>query len=108
MRDAVQKPWEVAVPVFYTARRSASKSLDDAPHRLRLLSCPAGCINDLYESLLTLGGISRNPGPGLREPRRATSPCARIFVTDAQGHRGFRVFKFFRLALGERKVQKLD
>jgi len=28
----------------------ASKSFDDAPHRLRLSSCPASRLRDLYES----------------------------------------------------------
>ena len=32
------------------ARRRASKSFDDAPHRLQLSSCPTSRLRDLYES----------------------------------------------------------
>ncbi len=59
-RDAVRKPWEAAVPVARANRRSASGSLDDAPHRLRLPSCPADRPRDLYGSISRTFGI--NPG----------------------------------------------
>ena len=57
MRDNVQKSWEAAVSVAYAARRRASESLDDVPHRLRLSSYPTGRIGDLYGSLSVLLGI---------------------------------------------------
>ena len=50
VRDAVRKPWYAAVAVAYAARRRASKSFDDAPHRLRLSSYPTSRLRDLYES----------------------------------------------------------
>ncbi len=49
VRDAVRMPWKAAVAVAYAARRRASKSFDDAPHRLHLSSCPTSRLRDLYE-----------------------------------------------------------
>ncbi len=45
-----EKPWQAAVPVAYAARRRASKSFDDAPHRLHLSSYPTSRLRDLYGS----------------------------------------------------------
>jgi len=58
VRDAVRKPWYTAVPVAHAARRRASKTLADTPHRLRVSSCSTGRMGDLYRSLLLLFGIS--------------------------------------------------
>ncbi len=44
--------------VAYAARRWASESFDDAPHRLQLPSCPTGRIRDLYGPSSALLGIS--------------------------------------------------
>ena len=44
-------------PVVHAARRSASESLDDAPHRQHLPSYPTGRMDDPYGSLLSLLGI---------------------------------------------------
>ncbi len=57
---AVRKPWETAVPVAPANRRRASESLDDAPHRPRLPSCPADRPRDLYGSLSRTFGINRS------------------------------------------------
>ncbi len=61
-RDAVRKPpskrlGEAAVPVARANRRIASVSLDDAPHRPRLPSCPSDRPRDLYGSILRTFGI---------------------------------------------------
>jgi hypothetical protein len=60
-RDAARKPWEAA---FGRAGDlpGASGNLDDAPHRLRLPSCPADRPRDLYGSLSTKLGIKRGFG----------------------------------------------
>ncbi len=50
VRDAVRNPWQAADPVAYAARRGASKSIDDAPHRLQLSSYPTSRLRDLYGS----------------------------------------------------------
>ncbi len=56
MGDAARMPWEAA-----SGRAGeppgASESLDDAPHRLRLPSCPADRPRDLYGSLSALLGM---------------------------------------------------
>ncbi len=57
VRDAVQKPCEAAVSVAYAARQRASENLDDAPHRLRISSCPTDRISDLYGSFFVQLGI---------------------------------------------------
>ena len=58
MRDDVRKPWKAAVPVVHAARRRASESLDDAPHRQRLPSYPTDRMDDPYGSLSSLLGIT--------------------------------------------------
>ncbi len=63
-RDAVGKHWQAAVPVVHAARRRASESLDDTPHRLRLPSYPTGRMDDPYGSLSPLLGISRHLNHG--------------------------------------------
>ncbi len=54
----VRKPREAAVPVVSAYPRSASGSLDDAPHRPRLPSYPAKSGHDLYGSLSLILGMS--------------------------------------------------
>ena len=59
-RDAVRPLAESLVkppPVARANRRSASGSLDDVSHRLRLPSCPADRPRDLYGPLLRIIGI---------------------------------------------------
>jgi len=57
VRDAVRKPWQAAVPVPHSACRRASKSLDDAPHHLRLFSYPTDRMGDPYGSFSSVLGI---------------------------------------------------
>ena len=48
--------------------RSASESLDDAPHRRRFPSYPTGRMDDPYGSLLSLLGIMGSIRAFVREP----------------------------------------
>ncbi len=52
---------KAAVPVVHAARRRASESRDDAPHRLRLPSYPTGRMDDPYGSLSSLLGMRGSP-----------------------------------------------
>ncbi len=67
---AARKPWEAVVPVARAKPRMASESLDDAPHRRRLPSCPADRPRDLYGSLSTRIGIKPIVSLGLGWQRR--------------------------------------
>ncbi len=57
VRDAVRKPCYAAVPVVPAARRRASETLTDAPHRPRVFSYPTNRTDDLYGSLSLSFGI---------------------------------------------------
>ncbi len=81
------------------ARRRASESLDDAPHRRRLPSYPTGRLGDLYGSLSSrLGIIGNNLGGAALCGLGRLAYQRAISVREASSHLARRETVFVDLA----------